>query len=500
MDQDILLNQPVAANSLDRATEVSIRPVRTLGLGDLLLFYLVTGVSLRWIAIAAAAGPGSIAVWLFAWVAFYIPLALAVVELSSRHPAEGGLYVWSKRAFGDFAGFISAWSYWASNLPYFPALLYFAASNSLFMGGPKLQALASNRLYFLVFALLGLAFPTILNVIGLNLGKWLNNLGAFGMWIPAAVVIALGVVSWHRYGSATHFTASRLMPSLRLQDIVFWSGLFYAFGGCEAASFMGEEIKNPRRNIPRALLIGGAIVTVVYIAGTISVLLALPASEISDLQGLIQAVMITGHRLGFAAMVPVVALLVALSNLGQSGAFLAATARLPFVAGIDRYLPPAFGRLHPRYKTPHVAIWAQSIAAAVFIFLGQAGTSVRGAYEVLVSMGVITYFIPYLFLFAALIVLQREPAGDDVIRVPGGRPAAIALGVLGFATTSFTILISVLPPPNEPHKALAVLKIVGLSGILLGAGIALYWNAKVRNRRLKRKDSEQRRHLNGSLN
>src|SRR5215831_9603382 len=172
------------------------RPKQAMGFRDLLLFYVVTGVSLRWIATAAAAGPSSILVWIGAWIAFYTPLALSVIELSSRYPNEGGLYVWSKRAFGDFSGFISAWSYWASDLPYFPAVLYFAASNALFIGGPRWQALAGSRLYFLVFALLGLTIPTVLNVVGLNLGKWLNNVGAFGMWLPVAIVIALGLVSW----------------------------------------------------------------------------------------------------------------------------------------------------------------------------------------------------------------------------------------------------------------------------------------------------------------
>src|SRR5215469_9413801 len=133
-----------------------------------MLFYVVTGISLRSIATAAAAGPSSFLIWLMAWAAFYVPLALSVLELSSRHPDEGGLYVWSKRAFGDFAGFISGWTYWTSNLPYFPAILYFGASNALFIGGPRWQALSSNRLYFLLFALLGLALPTVLNVVGLN--------------------------------------------------------------------------------------------------------------------------------------------------------------------------------------------------------------------------------------------------------------------------------------------------------------------------------------------
>ena len=465
------------------STDQTVRHVRVLGLRDLVLFYIVTGISLRWIATAAAAGPSSIVVWVMAWAAFYIPLALSVVELSSRYPHEGGLYVWSKRAFGDFAGFISAWTYWTSNLPYFPAILYFAASNALFIGGPRWESLASNRLYFLGFSLLGLMLPTVLNVLGLNLGKWLNNLGAIGMWLPVTLVIALGLVSWHRFGSATHFTRVSLVPSFQLKDLLFWASLAFAFGGCEAASFMAEEIKEPRRNIPPALLAGGAVVTLLYILGTVFVLLAVPSREVSEIQGLIQALSITGRHLGVLWVVPVCALLISLSNLGASSAYLAATARLPFVAGIDRYLPPAFGRLHPRYKTPDVAIWTQGIAGMLFIILGQAGTSVKGAYDVLVSMGIITYFIPYLFVFASLIVVQREPAGADVIRVPGGKRVARPLAVVGFATTTFAILLSVLPSADEPNKVLAVGKIVGLTALLIGVGVLLYRNGKARARR-----------------
>src|SRR3984893_8883833 len=109
------------------------RPKQVMGFRDLVLFYVITGISLRWIATAAAAGPSSIVIWVGAWFGFYTPLALSVIELSSRYPDEGGLYVWSKHAFGDFAGFMSAWTYWTSNLPYFPAVLYFAASNILYV-------------------------------------------------------------------------------------------------------------------------------------------------------------------------------------------------------------------------------------------------------------------------------------------------------------------------------------------------------------------------------
>jgi amino acid transporter len=176
----------------------------------------------------------------------------------------------------------------------------------------------------------------------------------------------------------------------------------------------------------------------------------------------------------------VAALLIALSNIGASGAYLAAVARLPFVAGIDRYLPAAFGTLHPRWGTPWVALLTQAVIGAIFIFLGQAGTSVKGAYDVLVSMGVITYFIPYLYLFASMFKLQSEPAGEEIIRVPGGRPAAYVLSILGFATTLFTIALSVLPPPDEPNKSLAVFKIIGGCGALVLIGVGLYWTGRRR--------------------
>ena len=454
-----------------------------MGFRDLLLFYVVTGISLRWIATAAAAGPSSIVIWIGAWLVFYMPLALSVIELSSRYPNEGGLYVWSKRAFGDFSGFMAAWTYWTSNLPYFPAVLYFAASNVLFMRQAQWGYLSAKPTFYIAFALLTLTTATLLNVVGLSVGKWLHNIGALAMWIPVLIIIGMGLIAYHRFGSATTFSIHTMTPSMRVNDIIFWSILTFAFGGCETASFMAEEIKNARRTIPLALFFGGLTVAFCYIIGTVCVLLALPSSEVSSLQGLVQAIAKTTDRVGLPFFLPVAALLIALSNIGASGAYLAAVARLPFVAGIDRYLPASFGSLHPRWGTPWVALLTQSVIGAVFIFLGQAGTSVKGAYDVLVSMGVITYFIPYLYVFASMFKLQSEPAGEEVIRVPGGKPVAYAIAIVGFVTTTFTIALSVLPPPDEPNKLLAVFKIVGGCGALVLIGVGVYWAGKRRAQR-----------------
>jgi glutamate:GABA antiporter len=464
-----------APRSSSGSTPASAKGLRrVLTFRDLVLYYLVTGFSLRWIATAAAAGPSALVIWVIAALGLFVPLVFTVLELSSRYPEEGGIYVWSKRAFGPFAAFITGWTYWGSNLPYFPGLLYFAAANALFIGGPSWQAWSTNSVYFIAVAMTGLVIAVTMNVVGLNVGKWLNNVGAMASWIPAGVLIVLGAVSWSRFGSATPMPAEAFVPSTSLKDVIFWSTIAFAFGGVESGSTMGEEIQDAPRTVPRAVLTAGALMTLLYLAGTLSVLLALPSTQISGLQGIMQAIQAITSKLSLGWLGPIVAVFVTLNALGGVGGWFAATARLPFVAGIDRFLPPAFGELHPKWGTPYVALLVQAGIAALFIFLGQAGTSVHGAYDALVSMGIIAYFIPFLFMFAAMIVLQREPAGPDVMRVPGGKGVAIFLASLGFVVTAVSIVLACIPPDEEPNKTLAVVKVVGSSLVLVAIGAVVY--------------------------
>lgn len=456
-----------------------------MGFRDLVLFYVVTGVSLRWIASAASIGPSSLALWIGAWLFLYVPLALSVIELSSRYPAEGGLYVWTKKAFGEGPGFLAAWMYWTSNLPYFPTVLIFAASNLLFLR-PGWQRYSHDTAFFIIFPVALLAGLTLINLIGLNIAKWSYNVGALAMWIPVGIVIVMGVVAWWHFGSATSFRLTTISPSTHPRDIIFWNIFIFAFIGCEAGSLMAEEIKDPRRNIPRSLMLAGLTIAACYILGTVCVLLALPSSETSNLDGLVQAIAKTAGRIGVSGVAQVAAVLIAMSNIGAAAAYLAAASRLPFVAGIDGYLPRAFGKLHPRWKTPYVSVVGQGLMGIAFVLLGQAGTTVRGAYDVLVSISVITALVPFLFLFAALIRLQHDPVGPDVIRVPGGKPVARAVACVGFSTTLFAILLSLIPAPDEPHKFFAASKILGSTAVLAGVGIVIYWIGKSKVARVER--------------
>jgi amino acid transporter len=451
---------------------------RTIGLRDLTLFYVVSTLSVRWVASAAAAGPSILIIWIAALICFFIPLAACVMELSSRYPQEGGLYIWAQEAFGDFFGFIVAWTYWMCNLPFFASVLYFSAASVLFAFGPHAQALAATPDYHIGFAVACLALITLLNVLGVNAGKWLNNVCAFGTLIPLSAAILLGAFSYWRFGPAIHLTAASLAPHWSLNNASVWSTVFFAFVGVESGSAMGDEIRNPRRVIPYAILAGGAVLAIGYIAGTASLLMALPSQAVGGPDGFVDGIRAFSTRMGVAWLLAPIALLVGLNGVGGAAAALSSTSRLPFVAGIHHYLPSAFGRIHSRFRTPWVAISSYGLAGMCVALLGQAGTTVRGAYDVLVSMAVVATFLPFLFVFAAMIRVQSRTTEKDVRRVPGGRPVAIALAAVGLTSTLLTIALAVVPSEDDPHPALAVAKIVGGTMVLIGAGVIVFLVAR----------------------
>jgi len=226
--------------------------------------------------------------------------------------------------------------------------------------------------------------------------------------------------------------------------------------------------------------VGGCILAIGYLGGTAALLFTLPSQAVAGPDGFVNGIALLAGRLGFGWMLAPMALLVALNAVGGAAANLSSTARLPFVVGVDRYLPSAFGWIHPRFRTPWVAIAVYGAAGMIVVLLGQAGASVRSAYVWLVSMSVISLFLPYLFLFSALIRLQDRPAGPDVRRVPGGKPVAIALASIGLASTAITIVLSVIPAGDETNKPLAVAKVLVATFVLVGLGVGMFVLGRIR--------------------
>ena len=264
----------------------------------------------------------------------------------------------------------------------------------------------------------------------------------------------------------------------------------FAWIGAEGIALMGGEIRDPQRTIPRALALAAPMIVAVYVLGTAAVLLSVPAQHTSALYGVMDAISISATRLGLGWLIPLGVLCVVFDRLGSVCLWLGTVARLPFVAGIDHYLPESFARLHPRYASPAVAIWTQAVLAVLFVLLGQAGTSVRGAYNVLVDMMVAASLLPFLPLFGAAIKLSGAPPVAGEVRIPGGRLTVIAMGALGMATSAGAILLACVPSPGEENPALAVLKVVGVTAAVLLSGALLYLCGSLRARRLQSRDAQ----------
>lgn len=437
-------------------TEPPLR--RELGLRDLVLFNVAAVVGIRWLAAAARAGPGSLALWISAAAFFFVPSALAVARLSARCPQEGGIYVWARREFGAWHGFLCGWCYWLSNLFYFPNLLLAGLSMAAYSFAPEGRLLSENRAFLVVGAWLLLWLATLTNLIGVRVGKWTENLGAAAAYAAGLLlVVGAALVAFHR-GPATRLDAP--WPRWDWNTVNFWSQIAFAFGGLELGAVMGGEIRDPHRTVPRAAVWSGLAIAVFYLAGTAAILMVLRPEQVSILSGLAQAAAAIAEAAGFEWFGPLVGGLIVVGITGQLGAWMAASARVPFVIGLDRYLPPAFARLHPRWGTPHVAMLGQAAACSLLLLVMQLGETVRAGYQLLVDLTVIAYFLPFGYLFLAA---ARQGLGWS--------------SRSGIAVTALAILVSLVPPAETRSPWWFEVKLLAGCALLVGAARMVYQRA-----------------------
>ncbi|HEY2857765.1 MAG TPA: APC family permease [Terracidiphilus sp.] len=450
---------------------------KTMGFWDVLLFNIATVLGPRWIAAAGHNGTSSISLWALAAVFFFVPGALVINELSSRFPEEGGLYAWSREAFGPFHGFVAGWTYWIYTVFYFPGLLLASASMSAYIIGGRGAALAEDRTFLLVVSLALLLVAVVLNIIGLNIGKWLQNAGGVGTYVPLVVLVLVAIVVTMKHGSATHFTLHNMMPTFNWDTVNFWSQIAFAFTGLELVSAMSEEVRDPRRTLPRAVFGAGALIALMYIAGTFAILALAPAGDIDPQSGVFHAITVGSVALKIGALGMLAAILVTFGNAGGVGSTVAGIARVPFVVGIDRYLPAAFGKIHPKWKTPWISILVQAGLSGMILLLSQIHSSgVIAAYQMVVNAAIILYFIPFLYMFAAVIKLAHRrdrTENTHAVLVPGGKAGVWICGMLGFVVVLIGIILSFFPPGGA-DKVYEFELIFGTAGSVL-IGLILYW-------------------------
>jgi amino acid transporter len=454
---------------------------RTMGLRDLVLFNVVAVLSLRWFATAAAAGPPSITFWVLAALLFFLPQGLAVSDMSARFPEEGGIYHWTKRTFGEGHGFLCGWCYWVNNILYYPNLLMSTAVVGTYVIGRGGTGLESNWTYVLPATLVALWLAVALNIVGLRTGRWLQNVGAIGSYLPGVLLVGLGVYAALNLPPATPLTARSLVPDLSdMSALNLWASIAFAFAGLELCAVLGDEVRDPRRNLPRSIFISAPLIAFLYVAGTASVLWLVPTEDVNIVSGFLQALAVGAGDagLGLVWLAPLAAAMYVVGNVGGVGAWLTGPARIAFVIGLDRYFPPAFGRIHPKWQTPYVAILTQAVLATVFlclVVLGK-GTTVEKAYLIVLDTMLLVYFIPYIYLFLCYLTVrlrERAPGG-----VPGSRAMAAVTGVSGLGLTLFAMIVATIPPGDTADPWVFRAKVIGGAGLFVLLGGVLYWRKR----------------------
>ncbi len=441
---------------------------RVLGRWDLVLLFVVAVANLNVVPVVAASGPVTLWLWLLALTCFFWPQGVAVIELSGHYPGEGGIYLWTKELFGDFHGFVSGWCYWTNNVFYVPTVLLYLVGICVYVGGERTIRLADDRLFALLLSLGLLWLMVGLNVRGLAVGKWMNNLGGIGTAAASILLIGLAALVVRAHGSS--LSLSSFSPRGADWRLVSTFGVIcFGLVGLELGSVMGDEIRDPRQTVPSAVFWGGLLSGALYVGATLALLLALPRQEIGVVQGILQAVSRMAAANGLRWLVAPLALLLSISTAGIASAWFSGSARIPFVAGLDRYMPPALGRLHPRYHTPHVALTVHAMLSTLFVATSFVGATVREAYLTMLDLAVVLQLVPFLYMYAALVRLAARGVPKSVSY---SRRVLSTAGIVGFVTTALGVTLAFVPTRQIESTWLFELKLI--VGCVLFLGVATF--------------------------
>jgi len=455
----------------DGVTESQPHLKRVLGQRDLVLLFVVAVFNLNVLPSIAANGGVTIWLWIISLVLFFWPQGIAVIELSQRYPGEGGVYLWAKEVFGDFHGFLSGWCYWTNNMMYVPTVLLYFVGVSVFALGESHHGLADNKVFALIACVFLLVVLVVLNVVGLGIGKWVNNVGAIGTFVAAALLMGLGVIVWTKFGSDVTWTDFQIPANPRFVLNSF-GVICFALVGLELASVMGDEIQEPAKTLPGAVAWGGVLSGLLYIGATLTLLIAVSKSQISVLQGIVQAVSHMASRVGVAWIVAPFAFLLSLSIAGIGSAWLGGSARIPFVAGLDSYMPAWLGRVHPQYRTPYAALIVHAGVSLALVLMNFWSTGVQESFQRLLSLAVVLQLIPFLYIFYALIRIAADP-GFEKKRYNKG--TLLISGMSGLLMTSLGIALAFFPAQQITSLLSYEVWMVGGTVLFIGAAAFFFF-------------------------
>jgi putative glutamate/gamma-aminobutyrate antiporter len=393
----------------------------------------------------AELGFSSLFYFILAALLFFFPVSLVSAELATGWPRRGGVYLWVKEAFGPKWGFLAVWLQWINNAAWYPTILSFAAATVAYIFNPTL---AANTTYTIVVVLVIFWGATIANWFGMKTSGWVSNMGAIcGTLIPGTLIILLGAY-WLIEGSPLQisFSLDSFFPQLNFSSMALFTGVLLAFGGMEMSAVHALDVRNPQRNYPRAILLSGLLILGLSILGVLSIAIVVPNTEISLTAGTMQAFTVFLSKYRLNALIPAIALLMAVGLFGSVSTWIIGPAKGLLAAGLEGNLPPAFHKTN-RNGVPIGLLLFQGGLATILTLMFILMPTVSSGFWILTVLVAQLYLIMYVLMLAAGLKLRySKPDVPRAYKVPGGKKTMWLVCVCGIAASLFALIIGYFPP------------------------------------------------------
>lgn len=407
-------------------------------------------VTLRGLPLLAKHGFSSIFFFGFSAIFFLIPVGLIAAELATAWPEKGGIFLWVAKAFGDKWGFLATFMQWIPIVIWYPTALSYIAASLSYLFNPEL---AENKYYVIAMVLIIYWGATFINFKGLKTsGKIATLCVIFGTMLPAFLIIVSGVF-WLIQGhpSQIPFSFSAMFPDFsNVQNIVFLAGAFLLFGGMEISAVHVQDVENPRKNYPKAILLAAIVILLVNILGTLSIAIVIPKDEISLVAGVLQGFTYFFQKFNITFLVPLLAALIAMGAMGQVLSMILGPTKSMLESARRGDIPPWFKKVNENDIPVNILV-TQGIIVTLFSLIFLLMPSVSSSFWILSALVIQLYLIMYLLFYASAIKLKYKfPKIERPYEVPGKRLGMWIVAGVGFVVATIVFFITFWPPLDLP--------------------------------------------------
>jgi amino acid transporter len=426
--------------------------------------------SLRTLPLTAKLGLSLVSYYVLAAFVFFIPVALVAAELATAFPQTGGIYIWVREAFGQRAGFITIWLQWIYNVVWYPTILAFIAATLAYLFAPHL---ANHKVYLLTMILLLFWVFTFLNCFGMKVSSLVSIWGALlGTLLPMVGIILLGLFWWFQgYPIEINSSATWWPDFSSIGNLSLFSAVLFGLLGMEMSAVHAEEVKNPQRDYPRALLYSTIIIFATLVLGSLAIVLVVPNDQLSVVSGLIDAYAIFFNAYRMPWMTPLTAGFIILGALSGVSAWILGPTKGLLVSARDGCIPSSFAQVN-RHGAPVRLLVAQglifTVLSSVYILLD----SINAAYWILSDLCAQMALLVYVFMFAAAIKLRySHPQQARSYKIPGGRLGIWLVAGMGLLCCVITTVIGFAPPTQIPIHNVWFFELFLVGGLVLFVAI-----------------------------